>query len=123
MNLDQRSVVPGLSVFLRALLFLGLTVAAGLVQAQDAAADKETQTQRRVPSEPVAPDQASDQASDQVVGQQGEQDRPEAPSTADEREDANEAPRGSAAGKGSPQRFVPSEQVRADFDVSFPIDI
>jgi glucose dehydrogenase len=29
-----------------------------------------------------------------------------------------------AAGqKSSPQRFVPSEQVRADFDVSFPIDI
>jgi soluble lytic murein transglycosylase len=27
-------------------------------------------------------------------------------------------------GKGpSPQRFVPTEQVRADFDVSFPIDI
>jgi hypothetical protein len=25
--------------------------------------------------------------------------------------------------KSSPQRFVPSEQVRADFDVSFPIDI
>ncbi|MGH8176661.1 MAG: hypothetical protein ACREV5_10410 [Steroidobacter sp.] len=24
---------------------------------------------------------------------------------------------------GSPQRFTPSEQVRADFDVSFPIDI
>lgn len=24
---------------------------------------------------------------------------------------------------GSPERFVPSEQVRADFDVSFPIDI
>ena len=30
----------------------------------------------------------------------------------------------SAADKaGSPQRFNPSEQVRADFDVSFPIDI
>lgn len=28
-----------------------------------------------------------------------------------------------APGKGSPERFVPSEQVRADFDVSFPIDI
>jgi predicted lipid-binding transport protein (Tim44 family) len=28
------------------------------------------------------------------------------------------------ADKGpSPQRFVPSEQVRADFDVSFPVDI
>lgn len=25
--------------------------------------------------------------------------------------------------KPSPQRFIPSEQVRADFDVSFPIDI
>jgi len=24
---------------------------------------------------------------------------------------------------GTPQRFIPSEQVRADFDVSFPIDI
>jgi hypothetical protein len=31
---------------------------------------------------------------------------------------------GSTDTKGpSPQRFVPSEQVRADFDVSFPIDI
>lgn len=28
-----------------------------------------------------------------------------------------------ASDKASPQRFVPSEQVRADFDVSFPIDI
>jgi hypothetical protein len=28
-----------------------------------------------------------------------------------------------AGDKASPQRFVPSEQVRADFDVSFPIDI
>jgi hypothetical protein len=28
-----------------------------------------------------------------------------------------------ASDKSSPQRFVPSEQVRADFDVSFPIDI
>ncbi|MFO7303989.1 MAG: hypothetical protein C0P74_000605 [Gammaproteobacteria bacterium] len=27
------------------------------------------------------------------------------------------------AAVGTPQRFVPSEQVRADFDVSFPIDI
>jgi hypothetical protein len=29
----------------------------------------------------------------------------------------------SADKAGTPQRFVPSEQVRADFDVSFPIDI
>jgi len=29
----------------------------------------------------------------------------------------------SSAGKGTPQRFTPSEQVRPDFDVSFPVDI
>jgi hypothetical protein len=42
-------------------------------------------------------------------------------------EDADPAPKKGAATAadkaGSPQRFVPSEQVRADFDVSFPIDI
>jgi len=32
-------------------------------------------------------------------------------------------PPNSGARGASPQRFVPSEQVRADFDVSFPIDI
>jgi cytoskeletal protein RodZ len=41
-------------------------------------------------------------------------------------EDEDPAPKGAptAADKaGSPQRFTPSEQVRADFDVSFPVDI
>jgi hypothetical protein len=28
-----------------------------------------------------------------------------------------------AAAKGSPQRFEPSEKVRPDFDVAFPVDI
>jgi hypothetical protein len=28
-----------------------------------------------------------------------------------------------AAAKGSPQRFEPTEKVRADFDVAFPVDI
>jgi hypothetical protein len=41
-----------------------------------------------------------------------------------EGKDDTQAPPNGSAGKGSsPQRFVPSEQVRADFDVSFPIDI
>ena len=41
-----------------------------------------------------------------------------------EAEDDTQAPATSSASKGpSPQRFVPTEQVRADFDVSFPIDI
>ena len=39
-------------------------------------------------------------------------------------QDDTQAPPSDSPGKGpSPQRFVPSEQVRADFDVSFPIDI
>jgi hypothetical protein len=28
-----------------------------------------------------------------------------------------------AAAKGSPQRFEPTEKVRPDFDVAFPVDI
>jgi hypothetical protein len=37
---------------------------------------------------------------------------------------ANDDTQTPPTGKGpSPQRFVPTEQVRADFDVSFPIDI
>jgi hypothetical protein len=33
------------------------------------------------------------------------------------------APPRPAAAKGSPQRFEPTEKVRADFDVAFPVDI
>ncbi len=39
-------------------------------------------------------------------------------------QDDTQAPPSGGSGKGpSPQRFLPCEQVRADFDVSFPIDI
>lgn len=39
-------------------------------------------------------------------------------------QDDTQAPPSGGSSKGpSPQRFVPTEQVRADFDVSFPIDI
>ena len=41
---------------------------------------------------------------------------------ADESADADAAKNPASKGP-SPQRFTPSEQVRADFDVSFPIDI
>ncbi|AMN45673.1 hypothetical protein ACG33_00835 [Steroidobacter denitrificans] len=46
-----------------------------------------------------------------------------AQSDPDEDVDAGKAPESTLDGRTSPQRFVPSEQVRADFDVSFPIDI
>ena len=39
------------------------------------------------------------------------------------KDDTQTSPAGNAPKGPSPQRFVPSEQVRADFDVSFPIDI
>jgi hypothetical protein len=42
---------------------------------------------------------------------------------AEAKDDAQVAPTASAGRGPSPQRFVPTEQVRADFDVSFPIDI
>jgi hypothetical protein len=40
-----------------------------------------------------------------------------------EEQAAKESAEGDPDKGPSPQRFVPSEQVRADFDVSFPIDI
>lgn len=42
-------------------------------------------------------------------------EKPEPKSAADKASAADTA--------ASPQRFIPSEQVRADFDVSFPVDI
>ena len=41
----------------------------------------------------------------------------------DPTEEQQPAAKPKPSGKGTPERFVPSEQVRADFDVSFPIDI
>jgi hypothetical protein len=42
---------------------------------------------------------------------------------AEAKDETQVAPTASAGRGPSPQRFVPTEQVRADFDVSFPIDI
>jgi hypothetical protein len=38
-------------------------------------------------------------------------------------QDPDAAPPPPAAAKGSPQRFEPTERVRPDFDVAFPVDI
>lgn len=51
------------------------------------------------------------------------------PATTDENGAADDAaadaapPAKPAAAKGSPQRFEPTEKVRPDFDVAFPVDI
>ncbi|MFL6578612.1 MAG: hypothetical protein ACJ8MR_18450 [Povalibacter sp.] len=46
----------------------------------------------------------------------------DAAKTGEEKTAADKAD-GAKPDKSSPQRFIPSEQVRADFDVSFPVDI
>ena len=85
---------------------------------------------RKPPAQP-APAEAS-------AEQPGEQEAAKAPK-ADEAKKTDEEARAAAPAEdedpepkraaspadkaGSPQRFNPSEQVRADFDVSFPIDI
>jgi hypothetical protein len=38
-------------------------------------------------------------------------------------EDSPDSPPAPAASKSSPQRFEPTEKVRPDFDVAFPVDI
>lgn len=77
---------------------------------------------------PADPAQATAQAGDAAAKQQ-EAGAPAPQSKTDpiseeETDTPPKAPPRSAADTGpSPQRFTPSEQVRADFDVSFPIDI
>ncbi|HWK73243.1 MAG TPA: hypothetical protein VNQ81_03160 [Povalibacter sp.] len=70
-------------------------------------------------AEPAAPAEqpaAQDQAKDPAKQSQPAADKAATP--ADAKADADS----SKPVKSTPQRFVPSEQVRADFDVSFPID-
>lgn len=68
--------------------------------------------------EPVVQDRAKDPAKDA----QASPDKAAVPADA-QAESETPRPGKSAADKSTPQRFVPSEQVRADFDVSFPIDM
>lgn len=73
-------------------------------------------------AEPAAPAEqsaAQDQAQDSAKQSQPGPNQAAAPADAKE----TSKPGKSAADKSTPQRFVPSEQVRADFDVSFPIDM
>jgi len=71
------------------------------------------------PAKPAAAESATPKSDEdpKVKVKEGEQP------AADKAAAGKSKPAASAADKASPQRFVPSEQVRADFDVSFPIDI
>ncbi len=98
---------------------------------------------QEVPAQAPVAEETSDASDDESAAKQGEQtiaqddtsaksDDNEGAADNKESEESKEgegksaatAKRESAADAGaSPRRFVPSEQVRADFDVSFPIDI
>ena len=95
--------------------------ATGTLWAAEPAPAKPAPTPATVPAKPAAAESAATKSDEDPKAKAKEED------AADEAEDKAAAgkpkPAASAADKSSPQRFVPSEQVRADFDVSFPIDI
>ena len=72
------------------------------------------------PAKPAAAESATPKSDEDPKGKEGDE-------AADKAAAGKSKPAATAADKAgdkaSPQRFVPSEQVRADFDVSFPIDI
>jgi hypothetical protein len=72
------------------------------------------------PAKPAPP--ATEPAKEQAE-QPKSDDKPAAKPEVTESADAAATEKSPADAKASPQRFIPSEQVRADFDVSFPIDI
>ena len=76
------------------------------------------------PAQPAAAESAAPKGDEDP---QAKDQKPKETGQGGEEKQAAGKPKATAADKAgdkaSPQRFVPSEQVRADFDVSFPIDI
>jgi hypothetical protein len=72
---------------------------------------------------PAKPTTAATEPAKEQAEQPKSEDKPAAKPDAKESADAAPPEKSPVAQKPSPQRFIPSEQVRADFDVSFPIDI
>jgi hypothetical protein len=105
--------LPVAPLFALAILAVGITYAQ-----QNLPAPTTAPTQAPASSQPPAAAPVSEPASDAAVA-------PAAAAT----EAIAVAPQaatpsaGPAAAKGSPQRFEPTEKVRPDFDVAFPVDI
>ena len=95
-------------------LAAGATATLAVAQ-QPAAAPAPTQTP---PAVPPTTDPATEPAKPDVAEAKPPVDKEKAPEPS-----PSEKPRKPAAATGSPQRFEPTERVRPDFDVAFPIDI
>lgn len=96
---------------MKPLLFAGLACVsiAGAVQSQEAPAPASAPAQGK--EKAPAPTQAAEEAPKDPA-----KDPAKGAAAGDAKQPAKDA-------SGTPQRFIPSEQVRSDFDVSFPVDI
>ncbi|MFC4310674.1 hypothetical protein ACFPN2_16395 [Steroidobacter flavus] len=106
---------------LRLLTILAACCATGTVSVGWAAEPAPAKPATPAAAKPADPKPAGESAApksdEQTQAQQGTK-------TEEDGEKTPAAKPAKSSGKGgSPERFVPSEQVRADFDVSFPIDI
>jgi hypothetical protein len=107
------------SLRLAIVLFAGVLAAATVLQAQD------TPPAAPAPA-PAAPPPAAAGAGDESSGEPASDEAPDEGATAGERpaETNPPAPADRTRPVGAtPGRFEPTEKVRADFDVAFPIDI
>jgi hypothetical protein len=100
--------LPVAPLFALAILAVGITYAQQNLPAPTAAP-----TQAPAASQPPAAEPAAEPAPDAAVAPAAAAAAPQAATPA-------AAP---ASAKGSPQRFEPTEKVRPDFDVAFPVDI
>jgi hypothetical protein len=87
--------------------------------AEPTPATKPAATAPSAKPEPKADEKAAVPAAQDKAAATAPAEDKAAATTAADAKDAKPSPEQ----KASPQRFIPSEQVRADFDVSFPIDI
>ena len=85
---------------------------------------KATPAPAEAQAQPGAPSQEEvDAALATANAATAEGEEPQAEPQSEPKDDSSGKQASTADKAGTPQRFVPSEQVRADFDVSFPIDI
>jgi hypothetical protein len=85
------------------------------------AAEPATKAPAAKTEQPAAPEKNA--AADKSTADKDKKPAADAAKAGDEKTAADKASSEKGGEKASPQRFIPSEQVRADFDVSFPVDI
>jgi hypothetical protein len=108
-----------------ALLFAILSVtAAGAFAAETAPAKGPVATPAKEPAQPATtPTVKAEPSTSSPASSKSAASKDDTAVGGKSTETAAQAAAKSVDKAGTPQRFIPSEQVRADFDVSFPIDI